>query len=75
MASCFPLVAFGNGKMRAMPRKRPAVVQRPYHLYVVLFYVVEQHREIDTVHVEIVKMDNIGGEAFEIVYKLSCSPA
>ena len=56
----FPFVASRHVEIRAMPRKRPAVVQRPDHGNVFLLDIPEQHRQIDIPAVQIVQVDHVG---------------
>ena len=42
-------------------------MQGPHHLDVVLFDILEKQREIDIIVVQIVQMNDVGGDSFHLV--------
>ena len=55
----FPLVAPDKIEISAMPRKGPAVMQRPDHRNILFPQIVEQHLIIEIIAMNIVQMNNI----------------
>ena len=57
--------------MSAVPRKRPAVVERPFYLHIRVFFdPVEQHFYIDIVAVQVVQPEQVGLVLFSPLQKL-----
>ena len=65
MATRLPFITPIHIKMRAMPRKAPAIVQRPDHLYVTFFQIPKQRRQMNAVTVQIMEMHDIGRKALQ----------
>jgi hypothetical protein len=53
IATRFPFVATDHVKMRAMTRKRPAIVESPDNFNIGFFYKIEQQRQIDNPQMQI----------------------
>ena len=62
-----PLLALYHSKVRTMARKRPAVMERPFHLHIRVFFdPVEQHFYIDIVAMQIVQPNHIRPEMLDL---------
>ena len=74
MAARLPSVATDEIEVGAMPRKRPAVVQRPHHLAVRTLQPAEQHFIVEIIAMHIVQMHHIWLQCIQPPHQpLSCA--